>query len=142
MAKALGYGKDELSDCLDRYKCFREYQRSANQSISEYCAGFEQQYNRVKSKGVTLPPEVLAFELIRNARISSNEEKLVMTGLDFNQKARMHADAIKALKHKNPQPKQTVTIVHGGAGSGKSTVINILKQWCQLILQQPCLLSL
>ena len=34
----------------------------------------------------------------------------------------------------NPNP--TVTIVHGGAGSGKSTVINILKQWCQLILQQ------
>ena len=30
-----------------------------------------------------------------------------------------------------------MTIVHGGAGSGKSNVINILKQWCHLILQQP-----
>ena len=28
-------------------------------------------------------------------------------------------------------------IIHGGAGCGKSTVINILKQWAHLILQQP-----
>ena len=28
-------------------------------------------------------------------------------------------------------------MVHGGAGSGKSTVINILARWVQYILQRP-----
>ena len=59
------------------------------------------------------------------------QRKVVEKGIKFCR------DTVKASKTKNPQPSHTVTIVHGGAGSGKSTVINILKQWCQLILQQP-----
>ena len=46
-------------------------------------------------------------------------------------------NVVKALKNKNPPPQAKTVIVHGGAGCGKSTVINILKQWCHLILQQP-----
>ena len=92
------YGKDELIDVLDRYKSFRDYQRVTGQSIGDYCAGFEQRVNRIKSKGVTLPPEVLAFELIRNARITSEEEKLVMTGLDFTKKPTMYTSAVSSLK--------------------------------------------
>ena len=38
------------------------------------------------------------------------------------------------MKDKNLPPKSLGIIVHGGAGSGKSTVINIIKQWCH---QQP-----
>ena len=37
---------------------------------------------------------------------------------------------------KNPIPPSTSTIVIGGAGSGKSTVINVLKQWIHLILRK------
>ena len=40
-------------------------------------------------------------------------------------------------QRKNLPPSSLNVIVHGGAGTGKSTVINILKQWCHLILQQP-----
>ena len=41
------------------------------------------------------------------------------------------------MQDRNPPPRSVNVIVHGGAGSGKSTVINILKQWCHLILHQP-----
>ena len=37
----------------------------------------------------------------------------------------------------NPPPKPATVIGHGGAGCGKSTVINVLKQWLHFILQQP-----
>ena len=47
-----------------------------------------------------------------------------------------HARSIvKSLKLKNPLPEAPKLMVHGGAGSGKSTVINVVKQWLHLILQ-------
>ena len=42
---------------------------------------------------------------------------------------------VKAIKSKNHLPTAPKLMVHGGAGSGKSTVINIVKQWVHLILQ-------
>ena len=41
----------------------------------------------------------------------------------------------KGLKSKSVVRKAPNMMVHGGAGSGKSTVINIMKQWVQRILQ-------
>ena len=92
------YGKDDLVDCLDCYEDFRNYQRHSGQTIAEYCTGFEQRNKRVIAKGVTLPGEILAFELIRNARISSAERKLVLTGLDFSKKNEMYNAAKVSLK--------------------------------------------
>ena len=45
-------------------------------------------------------------------------------------------DLVKSLKDKNPLPKAPLMMVNGGAGCGKSTVINILKQWLHLILHK------
>ena len=42
---------------------------------------------------------------------------------------------VKAMKHSNPLPVAPKIMVHGGAGAGKSCVINIVKQWVHLILQ-------
>ena len=50
--------------------------------------------NRVKNKGITIPPEILAFEVIRNAKITQDEEKLVMTGVDYNKKENMYKEAL------------------------------------------------
>ena len=48
---------------------------------------------------------------------------------------RFAREVVKSLKTVNPVPKSCKLMVHGGAGSGKSTVINILKQWVHRILQ-------
>ena len=44
---------------------------------------------------------------------------------------------VKSLKPKNKRPKPPIMMIHGGAGSGKSTVINTLAKWAHYILQQP-----
>ena len=44
---------------------------------------------------------------------------------------------MKSLNKKTKPPKPPLVMVHGGAGSGKSTVINILKQWIHLNFQKP-----
>ena len=46
-------------------------------------------------------------------------------------------DKVKALKQKNKRPIPPLLMVHGGAGSGKSTVISVLARWCHHILQKP-----
>ena len=45
-------------------------------------------------------------------------------------------DIVKARKEGNSYPKAPLLMVHGGAGAGKSTVIKILAQWMQKILQK------
>ena len=55
---------------------------------------------------------------------------------------------IKARKEGNKVPVAPLLMVHGGAGAGKSTVITVLAQWTQKILQQeghdtncPCVIK-
>ena len=45
-------------------------------------------------------------------------------------------DIVKARKDGNKPPEAPLLMVHGGAGAGKSTVINILAQWMQKVLQK------
>ena len=45
-------------------------------------------------------------------------------------------DLVKARKINNPSPKAPLLMVHGGAGAGKSTVIDTVANWTQKILQQ------
>ena len=46
--------------------------------------------NLIKHKNIKLPGEILAFDLIRNARITKEERKLVMTAVDFEKKDDMY----------------------------------------------------
>ena len=63
--------------------------------------------------------------------------------LDFYQRkivergVRYAREVVKSKHLKNPPPKPVTVTGHGGAGCGKSTVINVLKQWLHYILQQP-----
>ena len=57
-------------------------------------------------------------------------------------------DMVMARKSCSAPPKPPIIMVHGGAGAGKSTVINVLAQWVQLILQKegdnsyfPCVIK-
>ena len=44
---------------------------------------------------------------------------------------------VKSLKPKNRRPIPPTVMIHGGAGSGKSTVISTLAKWVHYILQRP-----
>ena len=57
-------------------------------------------------------------------------------------------DIVKARRDGNAPAKQTLLMVHGGAGAGKSSVIDVLAPWVQKILQQegdspecPCVIK-
>ena len=86
-----------------------------------------------KSEKIYPPIEVDDLKLLREKtrRLDFYQRKVIEKGIMYSR------EVVKALKNQNPPPQSKTVIVHGGAGCGKSTVINILKQWCHLILQQP-----
>ena len=92
------YTKDKLVESLDYYEEFRNYERGSGQNINEYCKIFDKLQKRISTKGITIPNEILAFELIRNAKISKEERKLVLTGLNLEKKDDLYKDAISSLK--------------------------------------------
>lgn len=91
-------GKDDLEDSLDKFEDFEDYSRDANTSISDYIINFDQKYNRIVKKGMSLPSEILAFKLLRRANITRQEKLLVMTGMNYDKKSTLYEQARKSLR--------------------------------------------
>ena len=90
-------GKDDLEDCLTKYEHFEDYSRTT-ETVSDYICTFETKYLKMKGKGITLPPSILAFKLLRNAGISGDDKKLCLTGMDYSKSDELFEQAKKALK--------------------------------------------
>ena len=84
-----------------------------------------------------------AVQALRTIELPSNEELKAKTHrLDCFQRmvvdiaVKYAKELVKARKLHNPHPKAPLLMVHGGAGAGKSTVIDAVANWTQKILQQ------
>ena len=70
-------------------------------------------------------------ELRRSTRgLDKHQKEVINIGVKYAR------DVVKARRGGNLSPKAPLLMVHGGAGAGKSTVINVLAQWIQKILQK------
>ena len=70
-------------------------------------------------------------EILREARNLDRYQKMVLhIAIQFSQ------DLIIAKKGKGQLPRAPLLMVHGGAGSGKSTVINVMSQYIHKILRR------
>jgi len=91
-------GIDDLTNSLEKFENFEDFQREQGQSITEYIAKFDQKYNRMKNLNINLPSEILAFKLLRKANIAKEEKMLVLTGMDYGNKATLYEQAKKSLR--------------------------------------------
>ena len=92
------YGKDEMTDTLDKYENYRMLSRTAGQSINAFCTEFEKRVKDIENKGIKFPEEVKAFDLLRSAKITREEKKLVLTGIDYSKKTDIFKNALSSLK--------------------------------------------
>ena len=90
--------KDDLSDCLEKFEDFEDFERASGQTIQDYKSKFDQKYNKIVKLRMTLPAPVLAFKLLRKAKITREEKLLVLTGLDYTKQESMYDQAKESLK--------------------------------------------
>ena len=64
-------------------------------SISEFIATFDVRYRKIEKLKMILPPEILAFKLLKRANISTEERILVLTGMNYGDKKSLY-DAAKS----------------------------------------------
>lgn len=78
--------KDDLADSLEKFKDFEDFKRADGQSINEYISIFDAKYRKMEMKYMKLPPEIVAFKLLRRSQISKKERMIVLTGMNFENK--------------------------------------------------------
>lgn len=90
--------KDDLADSLTKFEDFEDYRRAESQTIVEYISVFDAKYRKIEKKEMKLPPEILAFKLLRRANISKEETMIVLTGMNYDEKATLYEQAKSSLK--------------------------------------------
>ena len=87
---------------------------------------------KVHSKNIYRKIEIKCMNSLKSSTRSLDfyQRKVVNIGVKFSK------DTVKSRKNANKGPDPVYLMVHGGAGAGKSTVINVLAQWVQKILEK------
>ena len=115
-------GKDDLADSLEKFEDFDDFTRKDDQLVSDFITQFDQKYNRIVKKGMKLPPEILAFQLLKRAKITGEEKMLVLTGMDYGKKEELFEQAKKSLKKfKGAEPC-------GGGGAVAGAAVTVKRE--------------
>ena len=91
------FGKDELEDSLQKFEDFEDYYRGSGEDITQFITNFDLKYNRIKTDTLKLPSEILAFKLLRRARLSKSEKLLVISGMNYQEKNTLYDQAKRSL---------------------------------------------
>ena len=65
--------KNDLTNSIEKFEEFDDYQRAEGQSITEFIDSFDSKYRRIEKLNMKMPSEILAFKLLRKANISREE---------------------------------------------------------------------
>ena len=119
-------GEQEIIDCeLEGQILHPDFDHLNPEDLS-----FEPTVKALEKRFKAIEVEERTILLQKTRNLDFYQRKVVEKGIQYAR------SLVKSIKNKNVCPKPIFTIVLGGAGSGKSTVINILKQWLHLILRQ------
>lgn len=104
--------KDDLADSLEKFEDFEDFKRSDGQSVNEYISIFDAKYRKIEKKNMKLPPEILAFKLLKRSQISKEERMIVLTGMNFENKETLYEEAKKSLKNSKVKLVKDILLLH------------------------------
>ena len=79
------YLQDEMSEAWMKYKSFQKVERGKNQEVLAFISDFDREYNLAKAAGCVYSDTILAFRLLEAAKLSENDEKFILTAVDFEE---------------------------------------------------------
>ena len=88
---------DELMNSWNKFEDFEKFEGKPGQNIGEYVADFDLKFRKLEKLHIKLPPEILAFKLLRNANLSKQERMFVLTGVYFADKENMYKETKHSL---------------------------------------------
>ena len=91
-------GKDDITDTYENFEEFEDFRRADNMSIATYVNEFHQRYNRLIKRNLKLPTPILAFKLLKGAKLTKEERMLVLTGMNFEEQDKLYDQAKASLK--------------------------------------------
>lgn len=75
----------KINKACEAYKNFDAFKITENMKISDYILEFDKPYNKAKKYEMALPEAILAFKILDNAGLSSQEKQLDLTACtDFS----------------------------------------------------------
>ena len=77
---------------------FDNFERKEGQSIYEFVSMFDFRYRKLEKKKMKIPSEMLAFKLLKKANLTRQENLLILTGMNFDNRGSLFEEAKKALK--------------------------------------------
>ena len=89
---------DELVDSIDKFEDFESFERADKQSIRDYIAALDLKYRKLGKFNIKLSPEIIAFKLLRKAKLSKEMRMLVVMGINFSNRKELYEDTKCALQ--------------------------------------------
>ena len=89
--------EDELMNSWNKFEDFEKFERKPGQNMREYVADFDLKFRKLEKLHIKLPPEILAFKLLKNANLRKQERMIVLTGVIFADKMNMYKQTKHAL---------------------------------------------
>ena len=91
--------KNAVDDIIDKWEEFDNCSKQSLQSMEEFISDFESKYNRVKQTGTTLPEEILAYMLMKQAGLGHLEKMLILSRVDIEKKDDLFKDVKMNMKN-------------------------------------------
>ena len=111
---------DDIADSWYKFNDFDECKRGSDQSVNDFIVLFDQKYQKIVKRQITLPSEIVAFMLLKRSNLREEERQLVLTGMDYSKKGELYEQAQKSLqKFKGDQ------VCSGGSAFGSSPAIKL-----------------
>ena len=100
-------GPDAFTDLCDKIKAFMEVKWRSDQTVWDYVFKFDNAYTVAKSKSKLpeIPGAYLMYVLIKNAKISDHDRKIVLSAVDLKKPAEIYRDTKTSIRIQTRDPE-------------------------------------
>ena len=119
------YTKDDMADAWDKFVNFTSFTKKPEQQMEIFIAEWENNYHKAKLVGCEYSDMILAFKLLKDAKLNEIETKLVLTGVNYTE-GKSKKDLCEQIKSSLKKFKGRSVIIEEKTKSDISGLENVL----------------